>query len=258
VPGGARPNWIFRGQRKATWDLQASALRTEPPPFKDFPNVDPLLLANYIGTPAQKLEMYHVNSFIGLADDLGHHIPGDHPQLRDPRPRLGTMSVGTHLPDIFPPSKLLDMFALAQHYGIPTRLLDWTVKPLIAAYFAAIKIPFPALEDTPRFAVWALERDVVNRCVGCETWLAPREDSIVAFLSAPAATNPNLAAQGGLFTLVQAPDRRDVPSIDADDVADAGGASEILERPSHAARRDLVAELEDLRDPIEWPIEARW
>ncbi|HEX7842360.1 MAG TPA: hypothetical protein VF469_33035 [Kofleriaceae bacterium] len=74
--GGARPNWIFRGQRQATWALQASALRTEPPPFKDFPTVDPLLLADYVGTPAQKLEMYHVNTFIGLADDLGHHIPG--------------------------------------------------------------------------------------------------------------------------------------------------------------------------------------
>lgn len=124
------------------------------------------------------------------------------------------MSVGAHLPDIFPPSNLLDMFALAQHYGISTRLLDWTVKPLIAAYFAAIKVPIPALDNTPRFAVWALERDVINRCLGCETWLAPREDSIVAFLSAPAATNPNLAAQGGLFTLVQAPARLDVPSID--------------------------------------------
>jgi hypothetical protein len=49
--------------------------------------------------------------------------------------------------------------SLMQHYGLPTRLLDWTASPLFAAYFAVAHKPEPDKDG----AIWMLVPSQLNQ-----------------------------------------------------------------------------------------------
>jgi hypothetical protein len=92
-----------------------------------------------------------------------------------------------------------EWWALGQHYGLHTPLLDWTESPFVAAYFAYAERDIAHVE--PR-ALFGLSRGVVELVSKqiAEKYRGSKRPPVLEFLEPLSDDNQRLVSQGALFT----------------------------------------------------------
>lgn len=185
--------FIFRGHSNEAFELIPSALRLE--------NSDNFWRQSSMSKPINNQcnwetmqiegEFALLRDFYRSADQKGLEVPISNRLRRNLAQDWDPVSFfNNHEKENWLPIDLLEVAALAQHYGIPTRLLDWTYDIFVALYFAFRG----AIGTKENMAIWCLNKEYLS-------FLKPTVSRInIDFITPHYSGNPNLKAQKGLFT----------------------------------------------------------
>lgn len=179
-----RGRHVFRGQPDATFNLTPSICRRGEGSFahgsalKEFSE----------STRGQvNFEIHVLAEFLKGCDRSGLVLPGYTEDIMSEFQKERYRFTSDF--EEWPQKRIRPIMAVAQHSGVPTRLLDWTERSYVACYFAASMADLIIDGDVPkRIAVWVLDTKREN------SWESVR------IIRTPGGTSPNQAAQSGLFT----------------------------------------------------------
>ncbi|WP_405310100.1 FRG domain-containing protein [Methanobrevibacter sp.] len=228
-----RDNFVFRGLEDSSYDLTPSALRKKNNKLNNFigndfvlsqrmsveyaiergfvdegdvpEELDEIIIerdktgkVNYWGNGnvvcddgyfQVKKELYVLFKFLNFADRSGLKVTDDF------EVRNNIHNYMEYNPKYWPNEKFREVISLAQHYGLPTRFLDWSYDYKSALYFALKDIVEKPLDKDG--VLWAFNYKLFENVNNN----GPFFNKLHLYRS-EYNRNPNLQAQKGLFTFI--------------------------------------------------------